>query len=102
MGAEPEVQQLIEARISQLHRSSFNEVASLPEANGEEVLIDGKKGALTTYVQKLSSGELLATVQFASPMLLGLGSQHTERGLIFSASGFVREATPEELQNNGG
>jgi hypothetical protein len=31
-----------------------------------------------------------------------LGSWHTERGLIFSLTGFVREARPEELQNTGG
>lgn len=102
MSAKSEAQQMIEARISKLKGSSFNDVAALPEANGEELLIDGKKCALTTYVQNLSSGELLATVQFASPMVLGLGSWHTERGLIFSVRGFVREATPEELQNTGG
>jgi hypothetical protein len=98
----PDIQQMIDARISQLQMRSFNDVAALPEASGEDVLIGGKKCALTTYMQKLSSGELLATVQFASPMLLGLVSRHTERGLIFSPTGVVREATPEELQNTGG
>jgi hydroxymethylglutaryl-CoA reductase len=102
MSAEPEVQQMIEAVISQLQRNSFNDIAALPEAKGQDVLIDGKKGALTTYVQRLSSGELLVTVQIASPILLGFGSVHTERGLIFSANGFLREATSEELQNTGG
>lgn len=102
MSANPEIQQLIGARISQLQQRSFNDVAGLPEASGEDVLVDGKKCALTTYVQKLRSGEVLATVQFASPTFLGLGSWHTERGLIFSLTGIVREATPEELQDTGG
>jgi hypothetical protein len=102
MSADLEIQHMIDARISQLQRMSFNDVAALPNAKGEDVLIDGKKCALTTYVQKLSFGDLLATVQFASPMLLGLGSRHAERGLIFSPTGVVREATPKELQNTGG
>ncbi|MEY2408098.1 MAG: hypothetical protein QOF48_768 [Verrucomicrobiota bacterium] len=102
MIANPEIQEMIDARISQLQARSFNDVGALPEASGEDVLMDGKKCALTTYVQKLSSGELLATVQFALPTLLGLGSRHTERGLVFSLTGLVREATPEELQNTGG
>lgn len=102
MSENPEIHQMIDKRISQLQKKSFNDVAALPEASGEDVLVDGKKCALITYVQKLSSGELLATVQFASPMLLGLGSRHSERGLIFSLTGFAREATPEELQDTGG
>jgi len=102
MSTKPEVQQIIEARISQLQSSSFNEIAALPISKGEDVLIEGRKCTLTTYVQKLSSRELLATVQIAAPMLLGLGSAHTERGLIFSVGGLVREATSEELQNTGG
>jgi hypothetical protein len=102
MNATPEVQQMIEARISQLRRSSFKEIAALPKAQGEDVMIDGERCALTTYVQKLKSDELVATVQIASSTLLGLTSLHTERGLIFSATGSVREATSEELQNTGG
>jgi|GEM_PF-6442138 hypothetical protein len=87
---------MIQARISLLQRSSFEEVAALAEAQGEDAMIEGKRCALTTYVQKLRSGELLATVQVAGSMLLGLGSWYTERGIIFSATGPV-EATSEEL-----
>lgn len=102
MSAELEAERMIEERISQLRKSSFAEIAALPEAGGEEARIGGKNCTLTTYVEKLNSGDLLAVVQVARSVFLGLASQHTERGLIFSADGRVREATSEELQNTGG
>jgi hypothetical protein len=99
---EQEAQSLIDARIGRLRGLKFAEVAALPEAAGEETVVAGRKCALTVFVQKVFSDQLLVTVQVARRGLLGLASFHTERGLIFSREGGVREATSEELQNSGG
>jgi len=93
---------MIDGRISQLQSHSFSDIDALPETSGEDVFIGGVRCALTTYVQRLRSGELLATVQLATPTPLGFGSVHSERGLVFSARGGPREATSEELQDSGG
>ena len=97
-----EAQELIQSRVAELQRLSYRDVQSLPEARGHEVVIRGRKCSLTTFVQKLPSGELLATIQLAEPRSLGMASMHMERGLVFGARGGVREATAEELQNSGG
>ena len=99
MSAELEITELIDTWILRLREKSFKEVAALPETIEENVLLHGKQCGLTTYVQKLGSGDLLVTVQFASPILFGLGSQHRERGLVFSPSNRVREATSQELHD---
>lgn len=97
---EQEIQTAIAARIDSLRGLSIEQIEALPEANGEEVTVGGKKCALTTFVQRLSSDEVLVTVQFSKNSFLGIGT-HTERGLVFSAKGY-REASEIELQNSGG
>jgi hypothetical protein len=97
-----EGQELIQSRLAELRSLSYSDVQGLPEARGHDVIIEGRKCSLTTFVQILPSGELLATVQVAEPRLLGMVSMHMERGLVFGAQGGVRDATAEELQNSGG
>ena len=97
---DAEMQALIEARIAGLRARSFGEIERLPEALSENIKVGGKAVCLTTFVQRLPAGELLATVQVGRSVL-GV-DWHAERGLVFSVSGNVREATASELQNTGG
>jgi hypothetical protein len=97
-----EAQELIQSRLAELRSLSYSDVQRLPEALGRNVIIQGRKCSLTTFVQKLPSGELLATVQIAEPRLLGMVSMHMEHGVVFGVRGGVRDATAEELRNSGG
>ena len=97
-----DVEQLIASRVGSLSGLSYGEVAELPEAVGEEVVVAGRRGTVTVYSQSLRDRELLVTVQIAFPELLGFASSHYERGLVFSAIGSVRGATSEELIRSGG
>ena len=70
---------LIASRIAELRGLTFNQARALPEAAGDDTLIAGRKCAVTTYRQQMTSAEVLVTVQVARRTALGLGSVHTER-----------------------
>ena len=93
---------MIESEISRLRKLGYTDVSALPEAEGKEITLATKKCSLTSYVQRLDTGELLVTIQVARPRLFGLMSMHRENGLIFSQHGQVREATDQELAESGG
>ena len=95
-----EVVALIGERIAVL-RLTFDQAGELPEAEGEETMVGGRKCVLTTFRQLLRPDEILVTVQIARPALLGLGSVHKEEGLVFRR-GSVRDASREELAASGG
>ena len=42
----------------------------------------GTKCVLSTFVQRLETGALLVVVQLDKPMAFGVGSLHSERGLV--------------------
>ena len=93
---------LIASRIAQLRGLRFDRASMLPEAAGEELLIAGRKCAVTTFRQQLTPADVLVTDQVARRTLAGLASVHAEKGLIFSRDGSVRDASPEELLASGG
>jgi len=93
---------LLDQRIAQIQQLQFSDASELPEASGEDLVISGKKCALTVYCQRLVEGDLLVTVQIARRALANFVSFHQERGLVFSEDGDVREATEEELLITGG
>ncbi len=97
-----EVATLIGERIAALRSLTFDQASELPETQGEETLVGGRKCVLTTFRQGLRSDEILVTVQLARPTLLGLGSVHKEEGLVFRRTGSVRDASREELLASGG
>ena len=97
MNAELQITEALNVRLQRFQEMSFDQISAFPETTEEKVVIDGKLCTFTTYVQKLSEARLLVTVQWARRTLLGLVNLHRERGLIFSPSTRVREATPEEL-----
>jgi hypothetical protein len=93
---------LIASRIAELRGLTFDQARALPEAAGDDTLIAGRKCAVTTFRQQMASAEVLVAVQVARRTALGLASVHTERGLIFSRDGSVRDASREELLATGG
>jgi hypothetical protein len=97
-----DAQELIQSRLAELRGLSYRDVQGFSEVHVRDVMLQGRMCSLTTFVQKLPSGALLASVQVAQPRFLGLVSMHMERGLVFEEQGGVREATAEELQNSGG
>ena len=101
-GSESVEARLIGNRIRELEGLSFGEVAALSAADGSEVLVAGRTCSLTTFVQQIGAGQLLATVQLSRSVAAGLMQIVQERGLVFLINGSVREATPDELMNSGG
>jgi len=99
---ETEAATLIGRRIAALRGMTFDRASDLPEARGEDAMVAGQKCALTTFRQSLGPNETLVTVQIARPALFGLGSAHTEQGLVFDRDGSVRDASDEELRRSGG
>jgi hypothetical protein len=97
-----EAETLIKARIAALRSLTFDRASTLPETADEEALVAGRKCALTTFRQHLRPEEVLVTVQLARRTLLGLGTVHTENGLVFNRDGSVRDASREELIASGG
>jgi hypothetical protein len=98
---EMEAATLIGERIAALRGLTFDRARELPEAEGEETLVGGRKCMLTTFRQVLRPDEILVTVQLARPAFLGLGSAHMEQGLVFKR-GSVRDASREELVASNG
>ena len=101
-GFEQEVQQVLGRRVAELSRLKFGDVSALPDAEGTEVVLAGRKCALTVFRQALSVEECLVTIQLARGVFFDVLSRHWERGLVFTQSGAVREATEEELLETGG
>ena len=97
-----EAESSIMGRIAQPRERSFAEATKLPEAVGEERLVAGERCALTTFAQRVGPHWVMVTVRAARFSLPGLVSDHTERGLVFSREGSIRDATPEELRTSGG
>ena len=91
---------MIQDRIAAVRGLTFEQAGALLEAADEEALVEGRKCALTTFRQRLRADEILVTVQLARRTLLG--SFHTEKGLVFSRDGSVRDASREELLASGG
>jgi hypothetical protein len=97
-----EAETLIARRLAELRSLTFAQASALPEAAGQEIVVAGRKCALTTFRQNVTPREILVTVQVARRTTLGFGSRHTERGLIFTPNGSLREASRHELLMFGG
>lgn len=98
---EMEVETLIARRLAELCSLTFDQASVLPEAAGEEFVVADRKCALTTFRQNVTAEEILITVQVARRTMLGFGSRHTERGLIFNRNGTLRDASQHELLMSG-
>ena len=96
----------IERRISQLRTLSVSEAKALPEVSGEEEITLADIPATITIFRQQNPHNLpdavLVTVQVARTRLLGFGSSHIEKGLVFCTDKKVRDATNSELQNSLG
>jgi len=95
----------LESHIRDPRVKPYQEAGPWPEATSEECLVAGEKASLTVFRQNSPyklEGKVLVTVQVAKPVMLGMGSAHFERGLVFSPNEESREATENELQNTGG
>ena len=97
--------ELIESRLATIRNLTFAEAAVLPETQAEKIRVDGVDAHITIFRQVSPyqlEGRVLVVVQFARPRLLGMMSEHIERGLVFSPNEPTRGATELELQNSGG
>jgi hypothetical protein len=90
---EMEAETLIAHRLAELRSLTFDQASVLPEAAGQEIVVTGRKCALTTFRQNVAPEEILITVQLARPTMFGFCSRHTERGLIFNRNGSLREVS---------
>ena len=84
---------------------TYEAAKALPEADGSDVVVEGREVALTIFRQAglpmLGDG-ILVTVQISRRALGGMVSFHTERGLVFEPIGAPRDATEQELLDSGG
>ena len=96
------VEARLQAELMKLRALSSAEIEALPEANSEQVVIDGCECALSVFVQCRSKTESLVTIQISTRGRLGLSSRHWEHGLVLGQDGSRRAATSEELLTSGG
>jgi len=101
-GISAEVKSILDARVEELCRLSYDTARALPAASGEKVAMAGHTYAVTIYRHDVAATECLLVVQVASPTLLGLGSSHWEQGVVFRSDGGIQEASERELQESGG
>jgi hypothetical protein len=100
-----EASRLVDDRIKELERLTHAEAECLPEVTEMVTVIAGRKASITVFRQDDSyelEGKTLVVVLAATPVALGTGAHHVERGLVFSARDPARRATERELQNSGG
>ena len=96
---------LVEQKLAGLARLSYDQARQLPEVEGSDVDFSGVKASLTVFRQDDAydlAGKILVLVVAARPTLMGIATQHVERGLVFSPSEPTREATQSEIRNSGG
>ena len=103
MADEKILQAIFESELAKLRNLSFDEVCALPNSTELPTPTTNGCGLIATlFVQPISSGNILATVQIAEPGSLGMSSRHFERGLVYSSNGQIREASDDELLRSGG
>jgi len=97
-----EAQRIIAARLSPLRLLSYEQASAIaPVSDEQDVVVAGCKCQVATFAQVLVGGDVLIVVLVARPSFLGI-SRHTDGGLVFSPQKSVRDATDEEIRNNGG
>lgn len=99
---DPVIAALMMDRIAVLRQLSLEEVHALPEISDQVIKVGKYDWSLTEFVQKLPSDEILVVIQASRPSFFGLSSVGTERGVIYSVVGCVRDATAQELIESGG
>ena len=101
-----EANALIDELIAELRKLTFADAMSLPEVSGErELTLGGIQSSVTVFAQRDVDnlpGAVLVTVLVARKRLFGAVRFHTDRGLVFSPDGTVRDATDRELLDSGG
>jgi len=100
-----EANRIVDERIVQLRGLPPSDAAALPEVDGRDIEIAGKRASVTVFRQDSPYGlenRTLVTVLVALPRWFGMAAHHIERGLVFAPDGSVREASLLELQNSGG
>ncbi|MET0291781.1 MAG: hypothetical protein ABW136_05395 [Steroidobacteraceae bacterium] len=79
---------------------TFEKAKAMPEAEGEDVVVELKEVQLTVFRQaKLPflGDRILVTVQLARHGMGGVVLYKHEQGLMFSPGGSISDATAEEL-----
>jgi hypothetical protein len=99
---EQEAEQLLERCLEELRGLSYVDVAAMPEAAEEEVVLAGCKCSVTVYVQPIGYNLILLTASVTRSTLLGVAHVARERGLVFGKDLMVRDATAAELIDSGG
>ncbi len=73
MDNSPAISQLIKDKVEQLRKLSFEDLCVLPESECDDVNIDEKKIALTTWMDMLGPKEVRVVFQCYEHTLLGVG-----------------------------
>ena len=87
--------------LEKLKRRTYQDVAEMPHAEFDDIVIAGKEVQLTIFKQDEVTGlpgAILVTAQIVRAALGGVHSFHYERGLVFEENGPVREASEDELR----
>ena len=87
--------------LEKLKRQTYQDVAEMPHAAFDDIVIAGKEVQLTIFKQdEVPSlpGAILITAQIVRAALGGVHSFHYEQGLVFEENRAAREASEEELR----
>lgn len=101
---ENEAEKLVADKLRALQALTYDDATKLPNAVPEDIVIAGKEVQITVFRQsdiEALPGVVLVTLQVVRAGLGGILNYHFERGLVYSATDGVREATESELLATG-
>jgi hypothetical protein len=100
-----QVHEELERRAAQLRATlDFVSAGARPQGTAEDIVLAGREAQLTVFRQADPPGlpdTVLVTLQIARFGMGGVTSFRAEKGIVFDASGLVREATLRELEESG-
>ena len=94
----PALQRLIDGRLAELRVMTFEKVLGLPQRTICQVTVGRTRFEVSEVVKQLPSGRLVVQIEAWKASAWRKPVQVHLAGVIFSSSGRVRCASPEELR----
>ncbi|MFK8031993.1 MAG: hypothetical protein AB8G18_17315 [Gammaproteobacteria bacterium] len=90
---------VINSEILSFIDQSYSAVNSLISSEPSVEVWACNSHAVTRFVKRIDNEQILVVFQISRKILFGFASKVSERGLLFSQDGRVREAHDTELEN---
>jgi hypothetical protein len=91
------LRELVERRLAEIRALIFQEVHGLPPEARRRERLDGSEVEISESLEHLPSGRLLVRIRLHRISLWRRRQLVCQAGMLFSSTGYVREVTEEEL-----